>query len=120
MLRRRAVRPGGYGLTSPGEFGSGIRTWQIHASTQLLIDVRLGGRLVTIPIGRNEMCSAISDKLDLDLDQCYLMLGSKPLQWGCSIGNYDISERCIIQVLPIMSGGGAFFVLFVLILLCRF
>ena len=91
-----------------------IRTRQMQVPTPLLIDVEVGCRLVTIPIGRNELCSVISDKLELDLDQFYLMLGSKPLQWGRSIGDYDVSERCTVQVLHVLGGGGTFcFLLFI-------
>ena len=74
--RGRAVRPCGYGPTSRGGFGSAIRTRQMQAASPILIDVGMGDRIVTIPSDRNEMCSTISDKLDLDVDQCYLMLVS--------------------------------------------
>ena len=81
----------------------------MQAASPILIDVRMGGRLVTIPGSRDEMCSTISDKLDLDIDQFYLMLNGKLLQWGRVLGDYDVSERCTIQVLPILRGGGTFF-----------
>ena len=78
------------------------------AAAQLMIDVRMGARLVTIHVSRNDMCSLISDKLDLEVNQCYLMLGGKPLQWGRLLGDYDVTERCTIQVLPNLLGGGTF------------
>ena len=109
LQQRRAIRPCVHGLTSTGSLGSGIWARQMQVPTPLLIDVEMGDRLVTIPIGRNEMCSVISEKLELDLDQCYLMLDSKPLQWGRSLGDYDVSERCTIQVLQVLGGGGTFF-----------
>ena len=105
MLRQqRAVRPYGYGLTLQG----GLRR-KMQAASPILIDVRMGGRLVTIPGSRDEMCSTILDKLDLDIDQFYLMLNGKLLQWGRVPGDYDVSERFTIQVLPILRGGGTFF-----------
>ena len=81
----------------------------MQAASPILIDVRMGGRLVTIPGSRDEMCSTILDKLDLDIDQFYLMLNGKLLQWGRVLGDYDVSERFTIQVLPILRGGGTFF-----------
>ena len=109
LQQRRAICPCVHGLNSTGSLGSGIWARQMQVPTPLLIDVEMGDRLVTIPIGRNEMCSVISEKLELDLDQCYLMLDSKPLQWGRSLGDYDISKRCTIQVVPILCGGGTIF-----------
>ena len=107
--RGRVYWPYGYGLTSTGGFGSEIRTRQMRAAAPLMIDVGMGGRLVTIPISRSEMCSSISDKLDLEVNQCYLMLEGKPLQWGRLLGDYDVTDRCTIQVLRILPGGGTFF-----------
>ena len=109
LQQQRAIRPCVHGLNSTGSLGSGIWARQMQVPTPLLIDVEMGDRLVTIPIGRNEMCSVISEKLELDLDQCYLMLDNKPLQWGRSLVDYDISKRCTIQVVPILCGGGTIF-----------
>ena len=112
LQQRRAICPCVHGLNSTGSLGSGIWARQMQVPTPLLIDVEMGDRHVTIPIGRNEMCSVISEKLELDLDQCYLMLGGKPLQWGRCLGDYDVGERCTVQVLATLGGGGIVFFTF--------
>ena len=107
--RGRVVRSNWNGHSSINGLMMDSVSMYIQEPIPLMVDVDTSGRIVTICVYRNEKCSVISEKLELDVDQCYLMLGGKPLQWGRCLGDYDVGARCTVQVLATLGGGGLIF-----------
>ena len=115
--RGRAVRSHWNGQSSLSELGAGVMASVsnfVQLPILLMVDVVVGGRLVTNYIDRNEKCCVVLDKFNLDHGDFSLMWNSKPLHVSRTFADYDPPSRFTIEVRGLIRGGGTFSLHFVI------
>ena len=78
----------------------------------LMVDVRMNCGLRTVGVTPNTKCSFIMESLDIDPAAFYMVCGVKALDWNRLISDYDFPGRFSVEVIPILHGGGKYFVCF--------